>query len=276
MQSNVADSIQDDRIYLPTRLVAGFVAPFLVLAFIVLYLMPGRTAQYFAWEINPAMTAAFMGAGYLGGAWLLLNAVVGRSWRRVAAGFPPVIGFSIANLLTTFLHWERFDLNHLPFLAWFGLYLIAPFLVGLVWLLNRRADPEQPAPGDPLVPQGLRWTLRLIGIALLIFTVAGLANPDWLVQLWPWTLTPLTARVMASWAALLGVGGLVISMHEHWSGWKIGVQSIGIWFFLLFIGALVNRADFTAPGLMILYTLSVALVYLWLAFLYLRMEKNPD
>ena len=40
--------------------------------------------------IQPNMTAMFMGAGYIGGSWLFLNAVFGRRWHRVAPGYPAI------------------------------------------------------------------------------------------------------------------------------------------------------------------------------------------
>ncbi len=63
----------DDRVYPLTRWVAGAVIPFLLLAFVILYFLPGSSGRFFAWDINPAMTAMFMGAGYLGGAYFFAH-----------------------------------------------------------------------------------------------------------------------------------------------------------------------------------------------------------
>ena len=67
--------MQDDHIFPVTRWVAILVVPVLVLAFIILYLLPERTADYFAWTIKPTMTPMMMGAGYLAGAYFFVRSV---------------------------------------------------------------------------------------------------------------------------------------------------------------------------------------------------------
>ena len=66
-----------------TRIVATIVVPFLALAFLILYFFPEQSGEHFAWAINPPLTAMFMGAGYIGGAWLFVNAILGKRWHRV-------------------------------------------------------------------------------------------------------------------------------------------------------------------------------------------------
>jgi len=262
---------KDDLIFLLTRLVAGLVVPVLVLAFIILYFFPGLSGRYFAWEIQPNLTAMFMGAGYLGGAWLFTNAIFGRRWHRVAAGYWPVTTFTAAMLLTTILHWSRFDLRHFPFQLWLGLYIVTPFLVPWLWLRNRVTDPITAEADDVEVPSLARWSLGTLGVFLLGFALVGFVSPAWMVSIWTWKLTPLTARVLGGWFALLGVGGLVISRDRRWSAWRVGLQSIGLWHLLVVIAALLNPADFTA-GLVNWYLISVILVLVGMLVLFLQME----
>jgi len=264
-------SERDDRIFLSTRVISAVVVPFLVLAFLILYLTPEQSGTRFAWEIKPSMTAAFMGAGYLGGSWLFISTVFGRRWHRVAAGFLPVTTFTIFMLLATIVHWDRFDIRHLPFMLWLGLYVITPLLVPFIWWRNRVTDPGRPEPGDQVAPALARWSLRLLGAALLLFAVIGFIFPDRLIALWPWTLSPLTARVMSGWFALLGVGGLVIGREIRWSGWRVGLQSIGLWHLLVVGAAVIYRADFP-DGLLNWYLISVVLVLVGMVALYLAME----
>jgi hypothetical protein len=51
------------------------------------------------------MTAAYMRAGYLGGAYLSFRVARNDPWHRVAAGFPAIAAFTWAILLVTLLHW---------------------------------------------------------------------------------------------------------------------------------------------------------------------------
>jgi uncharacterized membrane protein len=261
---------KDDRIFRSTRVISAVVVPFLLLAFLILYLTPERSGDRFAWEIKPNMTAAFMGAGYLGGSWLFISAVIGRRWHRVAPGFLPVTTFTIFMLLATFVHWDRFDLGHIPFLLWLGLYVITPLLVPFLWWRNRVTDPGIPEPGDQVAPVVARWGLRLLGAALLLFAIVTFIFPEWLISIWPWTLSPLTARIMSGWFGLLGVGGLVIGRETRWSSWRVGLQSISLWHVLVVVAAVVQRADFP-DGLLNWYLVSVVLVLVGMLSLYLVM-----
>ena len=105
------------------------------------------------------MTALFIGSGYLGGAYMFVFAIFGKRWHRIKAAFPPVTTFTIAMLLATFLHWDRFDINHFPFQLWLVLYIITPIIVPYLWLKNRVTDPGTPEPDDLTVPALAKWAL---------------------------------------------------------------------------------------------------------------------
>lgn len=262
-----------DRIRPFTRIVAAVVVPFLVLAFLILYFFPHLSGERFAWEIQPPMTAMFMGAGYLGGSWLFINAIFGRRWHRIAPGFLPVTTFTVAMLLATILHWDVFQPGHFPFILWLGLYIVTPFLVPLVWLLNRSADTGTPEDDDLVVPTIARWSLGALGVVLLGFALVGYIRPTWLIDLWQWLLSPLTARIMSGWLALMGVGGVVISSDARWSAWKVGLQSIGLWHLLVVLAAFFRRGDFYR-GLANWYLVSVLVVLLGMVVLYGMMESK--
>lgn len=261
----------EDRILIVNRMIAGLVVPVLVLAWVILYFFPQLSGTRFAWEIQPPMTAVFMGAGYIGGAWLFLQVVIGRRWHHVAAGFLPVTTFTWAMLLVTALHWSRFDLRHFPFLLWLGLYVVTPFLVPWMWWRNRGADPGIPAPGEKMVPALARWSLRLLGWLLLAFALVGFLRSEWLISIWVWQLSPLTARVLSGWFGLLGTGGVVIANDRRWSAWRVGMQSIGFWHLLVLAGAAFHRGDFTA-GFFNWYLVSVVLGVSGMIVLYAYME----
>lgn len=55
--------VRDDRVLLLPRRVAWIIVPFLAVAFLVLYGLPGWTTEFFAWTIRPDMTPILMGAG---------------------------------------------------------------------------------------------------------------------------------------------------------------------------------------------------------------------
>lgn len=265
--------LRDDRIFRSTRVVAAIVVPFLLLAFLILFFFPEQSGTRFAWQIQPNMTAAFMGAGYLGGSWLFLNVVFGRRWHRVAAGFLPVTAFTVAMLLVTVMHWDRFDLSHFPFQLWLILYIATPFLVPYIWFRNRATDPGAPEADDRVVPAYARHGLRWLGIGLVVFAIVGFIWPTWVAGLWPWALSPVTARILSGWFILLGVGGIVIAQDARWSAWRVGLQSIGLWHVLVLVAALMNASDFTT-GLFNWYLVSVVAVLVGMLVLYVQMESG--
>src|SRR5947207_2113881 len=120
-----------------TRWTAIFIVPFLVGAFIVLYIFPERASQWWAWPINSHIMAQWMGAGYIAGGYFFVRAVRASRWHTIAVGFLPVSAFAILMGLVTLLHWDGFSHDRPAFLAWAALYFTTPILVPLVWLLNR-------------------------------------------------------------------------------------------------------------------------------------------
>lgn len=235
-----------DRILPLTKIVAAVVIPFLLAAFVILYFFPGESGRRFAWEIKPAMTAVWMGAGYLGGAYFFLRVLLDKRWHRVSAGFWPVTAFTWAMLLTTVLHWSRFDHGNLAFQIWLVLYIITPFLVPFVWWRNHRTS--APEAGDVALPAAARVGMALVGVFMLLSCLICYISPSVAISFWPWALTPLTARVMGGWFALMGVGGIVMARKTHWSSWRYEVESIiFVWQALVLLGAFVHIQDFK-PG----------------------------
>ena len=273
MQSRRPPIAGTDQIYPLTRLVAAIIIPFLVAAFIILYFFPDRSGTHFAWEIKPAMTAVWMGAGYLGGAYFFLRVLTSGRWHRVAAGFWPVTAFTWAMLLTTVLHWSRFDLTHLPFQIWLILYVVTPFLVPFVWWYNHDAENGLPEADDVVVPGFARAGMGLVGVFMLASCLICYAAPDLAISLWPWTLSPLTARVMGGWFALLSVGGFMMARETRWSGWRYEVESIiFVWQTLVLLGALLHREEFKPDG--IWFYIAEALAIMALLGLYVAMERR--
>lgn len=212
----------DDHIRPITRIIAVIVVPFLWLAFLILFFTPDLSGERFAWAIKPHMTATYMGAGYLGGSWLFINAILGKHWHRIAGGFLPITTFTWFMMISTFLHWDRFS-NNLGFYLWLILYVVTPFLVPALWFYNRKTDSGEPEANDISISPLILFILKLIAAGSLIYVMIGFIDPQFVINTWPWTLSSLTARVMCGWIALLGVGAYTMSIEKRWSGWKTPV-----------------------------------------------------
>jgi hypothetical protein len=237
-------SVSDDRILPFTRVVAGVVIAILVLAFIVLFLMPNDTDRRFAWTIQPSMTAMLMGAGYGSALYFFICVVTGRRWHHVAPGFLPTTVFTWMMLGATFLHWERFRHGSTPFLLWLWIYLITPLLVPAVWLVNRSHDPGTREERDASYPSWMRRAMAAAGAGMSLIAVWMYVLPASAISVWPWMLTPLTARAVAAFVALPGVGWLMIASDERWSSARVLLGTVSIGLVLLLIAVARAWSEF--------------------------------
>jgi hypothetical protein len=230
--------------------VAALVIPFLVVAFVILYFFPHNTAKLFAWEIKSPMTAMMLGSAYAGGIYYFSGVLMARQWHRIKVGLIPVTIFASVLNVTTILHWDKFNHGTLPFFAWVSLYFTTPFIVFALWLRNRGQDTNQPDKSDAIVPPLVRLVIGAVGATTLVIAIFLFLNPALMMQLWPWTLTPLTSRVMAAMFSLPGMVGLGMAMDARWSSAQIILQSQGFSILLILVAVFRDRADFnwTAAG----------------------------
>jgi hypothetical protein len=170
------------------------------IAGLMLFAGPGETDRFFSWTIEPPATAAFLGAAYWAVVLLFAGAAGATTWSaaRVAAWSEATA--AVLLLLATLLHLDKFH-DDLYGYFWIGAYcMAAPALLVLVWTSERLA-PQKPA-GGPELPPALRALLAAHAVAFLAFGAALIVGPVDNASIWPWELTPLTARAIA--AFLLG------------------------------------------------------------------------
>lgn len=215
---------QDDRIYRETRFLAAIIIPFLLAAFYILYLRPTETGALFAWQINSPMTAMMLGAIYIGGAYYFVRVLGAQRWHWVKIGLLPVTVFASFLGIATLLHWDRFNHTHISFITWAALYFTTPFLVAATWLHNRVTDPGTPDSDDAMLPQPVRVVMGAIGAASFLVSIVLFVQPQFMIELWPWMLTPLTARVVGAMFAL-GLTALGLGLERRWSGVRLILQA---------------------------------------------------
>jgi hypothetical protein len=113
-----------------------------------------------------------------------------------------------------------------------------------------------------------------------VFAVGALAGgllffavPQVAIDIWPWPLTPLTARVLASFTVQVGVGALVLSRDIRWSAWKLLAQTFFVACGLLLVAAVRAFGEFDERNPMTwLYLGGLVVTATSLAILYCRME----
>jgi hypothetical protein len=227
-QATVPDDRRDDRVLGTTRILAVVIVPFLLVAFGILFLRTSETGTLFAWEIAAPMSAMMLGTAYLGGAWFFARAAIARRWHHVTVGFIPVTAFATFMLVATLLHWDRFNQGHVSFSTWVLLYVTTPVLVLLAWLRDRSTDPGTLEDRDLRFPRGIRIAVAGGGAFYVAVALLLLVSPDPMTGVWPWPLTPLTARVIGGMLMLLGTFGLTIAADGRWSASRIPLQSLVI------------------------------------------------
>ena len=244
---NSSGLTHDDRILPETRWLAALIIPFLVVAFIILYFWPNDTDKLFAWTIKPTMTPMMLAAAYFGGIYFFTRAILAKQWHLVKVGFLPVTAFASLLGIATILHWDRFNHSHISFYTWATLYFTTPFLVFAVWLRNRTADLGTVDPDEFIIRPVIRLFIGIIGLITLAVSLLLFLQPDLMIRLWPWMLTPLTARVVGAMFALPGIVGLGIAAEKRWSAARIILEAQAFSIAMILVAAALAWGNF-APS----------------------------
>jgi len=235
---------RDDSVLPAMRVVAAVVVAVLLPAFVILWGLPGETADLWAWTIKPDLTPIFMGAGYGAGAYFFVRVHRTARWHEVSVGVLSAAVFALLMLATTILHYDKFNHGDAPVLAaiafygWTSVYILSPGIVAWLWRRNERTDPRTPDPGETLVPASVRLAARIAAGGALAVAALVLVAPSIAIDNWGWDLTPLTARVIGCFTAQVGTGFLLLSLDPRWSSWRVLVQTFLIAVALLLIGAI--------------------------------------
>jgi hypothetical protein len=182
-----------------------------LLALSQLYLFAADTDRFFAWSIDPPLSAAFMGSGFSAGFVLVVLARRRVNWADVRLSFVSVFVFAAVTLAASILHIDRFHFGRggaAEFAAWLWLvvYVIVPVVMAVLLIRQRGTSGDDPPVRRPL-PTWLRPLLALEGGAMMAVGALLFVTPK--VEIWPWPLTPLVARAFAGWLIALGLAAFL-------------------------------------------------------------------
>jgi hypothetical protein len=262
-----------DRVLLPTRVVAVAIIPFLVVAFAVLVPAPGDTKRLFAWQIKSTMTAMTLGSVYLGGAYFFFRVVRSSKWHSVAGGFLSVGTFASLMGIATILHWNVFIHSNVAFWLWTGLYFTTPFIIFAVFLRNQREYAPAGA-GDVMISRAAGSLIGAGGCLAVLMSAFLFVFPTRAADIWPWTLTPLTARAMGAIFAL-GIAEIGAFRERRWSAARVLLQVAGVMLVLILIaGARAHREFDSSNPLTWLFAVGFVAATLATVVLYVQMESR--
>jgi len=194
------------------RWVIGAAAVLVIGAGAPLMLAPASTDRLFVFAIDPALTAAFLGANYWAAGVIELWCVRRRSWAGVRASLPGVLAFTTLTGIVSLVNLGQFDTSSVFTWIWLVVYLAFPVAIVLAWWRQRRCRVDDPAP-VPASP-ALRALLGTIAIVVGVTGVALVVHPSQAGVIWAWALTTPDA-------AYRGPGGS--SMERYVGCWLVGI-----------------------------------------------------
>jgi hypothetical protein len=188
------------------------------------FILSTETERLFAWTIKPPLTAAFLGANYFAAFFLALFAARERIWAYAAISYVVSVVFTSMTMFATLLHLDKFNFDNVNGWLWTIVYVTVPpylVLVGFAQLRPRGEDPPRSAP----IPG---WLVLLVSVQAVIALVVGVllfVTPSTSDELWPWTLTPLTARTVAAWSLALAAGLAFTAWQRDWTRVRIATPT---------------------------------------------------
>lgn len=232
-------------------------------------MLPDVGAASFAWSINPLMSSMMLGATYLGGAYFFLSVVRSRQWRHVWLGLLPVTAFAGTLGVATVVHWDLFAHDRLGFQLWAFLYFAIPPLLPVLWYRNQRLAAGAALEREGDLPLASRWAFGGLGVVLTVAGVTMFLAPGLAMGVWPWTLSPLTTRVLSAMYVLPGLTGLSLAHDGSWSGARYLLEALAVSVGLMLVAVYVARADFDwANPTAYLFVGSLGMILLLIAFTY--------
>ena len=170
-----------------------------------LFVLTERTDKFFAWTVSPPLTATFLGAGYAASCVFQLLAVRQRLWIHARIAPLGALIFTSLTLLATLIHLDRFHLDSFIGVFWVLIYAVAPPVMLVLLIRQWRMHGADVDRTQPLA----NWLRLLLSLQVLILVPLGAAlfiAPLLTAPLWPWALTPLTARAIGAWLIAIGAG----------------------------------------------------------------------
>jgi hypothetical protein len=181
------------------------------LAGVQLFVFPLRTDRYFAWTITPPMTAVFLGASYWSSLVFEWSAARRRRWADARIAVPTVFVFTVLTLAATLIHVDKFHFGtefeastRVVTWVWLAIYVLVPLIMVVLAVVQHRQPGVDVGRTHPL-PAWVRAVIAAEALLLLAVGVALFAHPEGTAGIWPWSLTPLTARAVGAWCIGLGV-----------------------------------------------------------------------
>ncbi len=152
-------------------------------------------------------------------------------------------GVHLPPRLTTILHWDRFNQDHVSFWAWASFYFVNP--VFLLFLL--RANRAASSPGTETWCLASASSASSWSASVRSWPPPPGFAPRLAIDNWPWTMKPLTVRSISSFVAFCGTLLLWVVVDRRYSALQAGVEAMMIGLLVTSVGAAIDHDDFDGP-----------------------------
>jgi hypothetical protein len=206
---------------------------------------PQFVPTHFAWDVQPRLAQAFIGAGYVFRTVFFLAIAREPNWLRIRWAVWGNLAFTGTLLLATYWHIDEFTWpQFLPPTAhiWIILYIFEP--VAMLYLIPRgilRATP--PVTGGPLHPLFRKFLVLVTGL-LLMHSLLLIINPEFAATRWPWELNPLDARIVAAWFLGWSVWSGTMAFARDWDEIIVAARLFILNGLALAVAIVVFRGEF--------------------------------
>jgi|SRR5918998_2560780 hypothetical protein len=244
-------------------------------AAILLIPLAERTADFFAWTIAVPASAAFIGLFYLALAVMAVLALRQPWWAPArAVVVVPAFVFVPLVLVTTLLHLDKFHLFSggaaARAMAW--IWLVIYIVTAPAFVLGFRRQRQEPGGDPPRTAPPPQWARGALGGLAIVLTLEGLAlfvAPSFGTSLWPWALTPLTARMIG--VTLISVALLAAAVIQTGDRITGRIAAIGLLTFGVTALAVVARYSgqviWSRPSALAYLAVAIALAVVAVAML---------
>jgi hypothetical protein len=171
--------------------------------------------------------------------------VIRNHWESTRFFVPVLVtaGWLITGI--TFIHWALFAAD-VRIWYWLVVYAVAPLLViGLYWLQERSGASWQVNEAVSPVTRRLAIT---VGAVAVLWGVGMIWQPQAVIDIWPWPITPLLVRIFAAWITAFGAGLLWFLVEREWQHMRL-LPTLMIAAALFDLALVyVHRTAITRPG----------------------------
>jgi hypothetical protein len=201
---------------------------------VALFAVPSRTADYWAWTIGAAPSAAFFGARYVGAAVALGLAARTREWQRTRVVAVLAVTLTLLVLLVTLRNLAPFafgegGVTEAVAWIWLAVYVVLPPLALTAFVIQERRGGSREYGVELPALGATRLAFGVAGALLGVVGIGLLADWTWLAAHWPWPLPALPAAVVGAWLCTYAAGLLWFALRERdWRRGRIGVLPLGI------------------------------------------------